>query len=196
MTEIAANKKYNRIINVLAVAVPVVVAILLNPRIPKVTLGNWTHILPFVNAIINSLTSICLILGLYFIKQKNVRAHRATMLTSFVLGSLFLVCYVLYHLSNESTHFGGEGIVRPIYFFLLFSHIGLSIGVVWFVLRALYFALTNQIDLHKKTVKWAYPIWLYVSVTGVIVYLMISPYYSPPVPEAGNSSKTLSIGSR
>jgi putative membrane protein len=172
------NKQANQIINVLAIAIPVVVAILLNPRIPKITLGDWTHHLPFVNAVINTLTAFSLLLGLYFIKQKNVMAHRTMMLTSFVLGSLFLVNYVMYHLSNESTPFGGVGAIRPIYYFLLLSHISLSIGVVWFVLRALYFALSNQIEAHKKVVKWAYPIWLYVSITGVIVYLMISPYYN------------------
>jgi putative membrane protein len=93
------------------------------------------------------------------------------------LGSLFLVSYVLYHVSNESTSFGGEGWIRPVYYFLLISHILLSVVVVWFVLRAVYYAFSNQIDLHKKTVKWAFPIWLYVSVSGVIVYLLISPYY-------------------
>ncbi len=178
MQTLPQNKQANQIINVLAIAIPVVVAILLNPKIPKVALGNWTLHLPFVNACINTLTAISLCLGLYFIKQKNVMAHRAMMLTSFVLGSGFLVSYVLYHLSNESTPFGGVGVVRPIYYFLLVSHISLSIGVVWFVLKALYFALSGQIVAHKKIVKWAYPIWLYVSVTGVIVYAMISPYYT------------------
>jgi putative membrane protein len=177
MQTLPKNKQANQIINVLAISIPVVVAILLNPKIPKVTLGDWTHQLPFVNACINTVTAISLILGLYFIKQKNVMAHRAMMLTSFVLGAGFLVCYVMYHLSNESTPFGGVGVVRPIYYFLLVSHISLSIGVVWFVLKALYFALSGQIADHKKIVKWAYPIWLYVSVTGVIVYAMISPYY-------------------
>jgi putative membrane protein len=100
------------------------------------------------------------------------------MTISFTLGAIFLVSYVLYHLSNESTPFGGEGLIRPIYYFLLVSHITLSIGVVWFVLRAIYFAVSNQIELHKKVVKWALPIWLYVSITGVIVYLMIAPYYN------------------
>jgi putative membrane protein len=177
MQTLPKNKQANQIINVLAVAIPVVVAILLNPKIPKVALGDWTYNLPFVNACINTLTAISLLMGLYFIKQKNVIAHRAMMLTSFVLGSVFLVNYVMYHLSNESTPFGGVGVVRPIYYFLLISHISLSIGVVWFVLRALYFALSGQIEAHKKVVKWAYPIWLYVSVTGVVVYAMISPYY-------------------
>lgn len=172
------NKKYNQFINIVAVAIPLVVAILLNPRIPKIDLGDWTKVLPHLNGLINSLTSISLLAGFYFIKQKNISAHRLMMTVSFCLGAVFLVSYVLYHLSNESTPFGGEGIIRPIYYFLLISHITLSIGVVWFVLRAIYFAMSNQIELHKKAVKWAFPIWLYVSITGVIVYLMIAPYYN------------------
>jgi putative membrane protein len=172
------DKKFNKVINIVAVVIPLVVAILLNPRIPKVELGEWSKVLPHVNGLINTLTSLSLLAGYYFIKKKNIAAHRRMMTVSFSLGALFLVSYVLYHLSNESTPFGGEGLIRPIYYFLLITHITLSIGVVWFVLRAVYFALSNQIDLHKKAVKWAFPIWLYVSVTGVIVYLMISPYYN------------------
>lgn len=172
------DKKFNKVINIIAVAIPLVVAILLNPRISKVELGEWSKVLPHVNGLINTLTSLTLLAGYYFIKKKNIAAHRLMMTVSFSLGALFLVSYVLYHLSNESTPFGGEGLIRPIYYFLLITHITLSIGVVWVVLRAIYFALSNQIDLHKKAVKWAFPIWLYVSVTGVIVYLMISPYYN------------------
>ncbi|AEI49364.1 DUF420 domain-containing protein [Runella slithyformis] len=172
------DKKYNKVINIIAVAIPLVVAVLLNPRIPKVELGEWTKALPHVNGLINTLTSVSLLVGYYFIKKKNIAAHRQMMIVSFILGSLFLVSYVLYHLSNESTPYGGTGLIRPVYYFLLVTHITLSIGVVWFVLRAIYFALSNQIDLHKKAVKWAFPIWLYVSITGVIVYLMISPYYN------------------
>lgn len=170
------SRKYNRLINVLAVAIPVVVAVLLGIR-QKVDLGSWTKVLPHVNAIINTLTAILLVIGLLFIQSKNIAAHRRTMTAAFVLGSLFLVSYVLYHLSNESTPFGGEGLIRPIYYFLLISHIVLSVVVVWFVLRAVYFAYSNQIAEHKKAVRWAFPIWLYVSITGVIVYLLISPYY-------------------
>ena len=170
------EQKANRVINILSIAIPVAVAVLLGIR-QKVDLGYWTTYLPHLNGIINSITSVLLLMGFYFIKQKNVLAHRITMLTAFGLGSLFLVCYVLYHLTNESTPFGGEGIIRPIYYFLLVSHIVLSIVVVWFVLRAVYFALSGQITKHKQTVKYAFPIWLYVSITGVIVYLMIRPYY-------------------
>jgi len=170
------SRKYERLINVLAFVIPVVVAILLGLR-QKVDLGSWTKILPHVNAVINSITAILLIAGFVFVKNKNIIAHRRAMTAAFVLGSLFLVGYVLYHLSNESTPFGGEGLIRPVYYFLLISHIVLSIVVVWFVLRAIYFAYSNQIAEHKKVVKWAFPIWLYVSITGVIVYLLISPYY-------------------
>jgi putative membrane protein len=175
--QLAEARKANRVINTLAIAIPVAVALMLGIRL-KVDLGSWTNSLPFLNAIINSLTSVLLLLGLYFIKQKNVAAHRLTMLSAFTLGAVFLVSYILYHITHESTPFGGEGWVRPVYYFLLISHIGLSIVVVWFVLRAVYFALSGQITRHKAIVKWAYPIWLYVSITGVIVYLMISPYYT------------------
>ncbi len=171
------QKSYQKLITVLSIAIPVAVAVLLNPRVPKVDLGEWTKSLPYINAIINSATAVLLVAGLVFIRQQNIRMHRNVMLLAFVLGSVFLVSYVLYHLSNESTPFGGEGWRRPVYYFLLISHIVLSIVVVRFVLLAVYYALSNQIDRHKKIVKWAYPIWLYVSVTGVIVYLLISPYY-------------------
>jgi putative membrane protein len=173
---IGKEKGANRLINILSVAIPIVVGLLLGIR-QKIDLGNWTTYLPHLNAVINSITSVLLLVGLYFIRQRNLPAHRAVMTTAFWLGAAFLVCYVLYHVSNESTRFGGEGWVRSIYYFLLISHIGLSIVVLWFVLRGYYFALTKQFDLHKRMTRWAWPIWFYVSTTGVIVYLMIRPYY-------------------
>ncbi|TDB63662.1 DUF420 domain-containing protein [Arundinibacter roseus] len=173
---IEKSPKYNRLINIVAIAIPLVVAVLLGIR-QKVDLGEWTSTLPHINGAINSLTAFLLLVGRYFIAQKNVQAHRISMTAAFVLGSLFLVSYVIYHLTNDSTPFGGQGVIRPIYYFLLISHIVLSVVVVWFVLKAIYFAFSNQIAAHKKVVKWAFPIWLYVSVTGVIVYLLISPYY-------------------
>ncbi|GAB3322266.1 hypothetical protein GCM10027299_17770 [Larkinella ripae] len=174
--QIEQSKKYNRLINVLAIVIPVVVALLLGIR-QKIDLGSWTTYLPHLNAIINSATALLLLIGFYFIKQKNINAHRAAMLSAFTLGFFFLVSYVLYHLSNDSTPFGGQGAIRPVYYFLLISHISLSLVVVWFVLRAVYFALSGQIARHKAVVRWAYPIWLYVSITGVIVYFLIAPYY-------------------
>ena len=103
--------------------------------------------------------------------------HRLAMTSAFALGAAFLVCYVTYHLSNPSTKFGGSGAVRTVYYSLLLSHIGLSLVVLPLVLRAFLFAVTHQIARHRRIAKYAYPIWLYVSTTGVLVYLMISPYY-------------------
>jgi putative membrane protein len=100
------------------------------------------------------------------------------MSSAFALGAIFLVCYVTYHLSNPSTRFGGEGAIRYVYYSVLLSHILLSLIVLPLVLRAFMFALTNQITKHRKIARYAFPIWLYVSITGVIAYLMISPYYS------------------
>jgi putative membrane protein len=171
------NKNSHKIINILSYAIPVVVALLLGIR-TKIDLGIWTKALPHLNAIINFSTSILLIIGLIAIKNKKIELHRASMLSAFGLGSLFLISYVLYHLTNASTKFGGEGIISFVYYFLLISHIVLAAVVVRFVLMALFYALTQQIELHKKTVKYAFPIWLYVSTTGVLVYLMISPYYT------------------
>lgn len=171
------KKEYSlRTINIISVVVPVVVAVLLGIR-SKPYLGEWTKALPHVIAGINILTSILLVLGLILIKQKKQLAHRRVMTAAFALGGLFLVFYVLYHLTNPSTSFGGEGGVRYFYYFILLSHIGLSLVVLPLVLRAFYFAWVLDFQRHKKLVKFAYPIWLYVSVTGVIAYLMISPYY-------------------
>jgi putative membrane protein len=171
------TRSANRFINIVSVAVPVVVAVMLGIR-QKFDLGSWTTYLPHINGVINSITSVLLLVGYYFIRQKNVVAHRATMLMAFTLGAFFLVGYVLYHISNSSTSFGGQGWIRPVYYFLLISHISLSVVVLWFVLRAVYFALTKQFVQHKQMTRWALPIWLYVSTTGVIVYLMIRPYYN------------------
>ena len=176
MLTLAKSPKNNLIINVISIAIPLAVAGLLS--LPtKLPLGDWTKVLPHFIGIINSTTAITLIIGLIAIKKKNIAGHRKAMGAAVLQGAVFLILYILYHVANESTKFGGEGLIKGIYFFLLASHITLSIGVVRLVLMALYHALTGDIEAHKKTVKWAYPIWLYVSVTGVIVYLMISPYY-------------------
>ncbi|MEA5457903.1 DUF420 domain-containing protein [Arcicella sp. LKC2W] len=171
------STKNETLVKILSIAIPVAVALLIGIR-TKIDLGAWTKTLPHVIGLLNTTTSITLILGLMAVRNKNIARHRQMMGLSFIQGALFLVLYILYHISNQSTPFGGEGILRPIYYFLLVSHIVLSIGVVWFVLRAVYFALSGQIVEHKRIVKWTLPLWLYVSITGVIVYLMISPYYN------------------
>jgi putative membrane protein len=178
MTSLTVEKstKNEKVLNILSIAIPVAVALLIGIR-TKIDLGAWTKVLPHVIGLLNTTTSLTLIAGFIFIKNRNIKGHRQMMGLSFVQGALFLILYILYHVSNPSTPYGGEGIMRTIYYPLLVSHIVLSIGVVWFVLRAVYFALSGQFEAHKRIVKWTFPLWLYVSVTGVIVYLMISPYY-------------------
>lgn len=159
------------LINVLSIAVPLVVAILLG--LPaKLELGAWTRNLAHAIGLINTLTTLVLIAGLIFIRQKKINLHRAAMTTAFVLGALFLICYVFYHLTTPPTRYGGDGILRAVYLFFLISHIALSLVVLPLVLRAMYFAVTGQFAYHKQIVRYAYPSWLYVSATGVIVYLM------------------------
>jgi putative membrane protein len=170
------EKKVTLLVNVLSIAVPIVVAILLGLR-TKLDLGTWTKILPHVIGGINTLTSLLLIVGFVAQRAKKISLHRFVMTTAFALGAVFLVCYVTYHLTNPSTKFGGTGLIRILYYSVLISHILLSLVVLPLVLRAFLFAATNQISRHRAIAKYAFPIWLYVSVTGVIAYLMISPYY-------------------
>ena len=175
----ANESKYLWLIGILSVVIPIAVAILIFKPSSLIEFdGKWVYLLPHINGVINTVTSIFLLLGVYFIKNKKINLHELCMTVSFILGSIFLVSYVIYHASVESTSYGGEGFIRYIYFFLLLTHILLSIIVVPFVLMAIYHAWTKNFEKHKKTVKYTFPIWLYVSITGVIVYLMISPYYS------------------
>lgn len=160
------------LINTISIVVLVAVAVMLSfPN--KLYLGEWTKSLSHAIGIVNSLTTVVLLVGLYFIKHNKVHAHRIAMTTAFALGALFLVFYVTYHISNPSNKFYGEGFIRYVYFFILITHIAFSAVVLPLVLRAMYFAVTKQFDRHKSVVKYAYPIWLYVSVTGVTVYLLL-----------------------
>lgn len=174
MTTIAIQQE-NRsklIINILSIVLPVAVAgMLAFPN--KLDLGVWTKNLSHAIGGINTLTTIALIAGLIFIKQKKVQQHRIAMTVAFALGGLFLICYVIYHSTNPANRFNGEGAARIVYLTLLATHILLSLIVLPLVLRAIFYAVTRQFEKHKKIVKFAYPIWLYVSATGVIVYLML-----------------------
>jgi putative membrane protein len=162
---------------VISVVIPVVVAILIFMP-TKLELGSdLVYFLPHLNAVINSAATIALIAALIFIKNKKIAYHGASMTIAFILGAIFLVSYVVYHAAAESTTFGGVGIIRPIYYFILITHIILAAVALFPILFAYYYGLTDQRDKHRKVVKFAYPIWLYVTVTGVVVYLMISPYY-------------------
>ncbi|UYZ65252.1 DUF420 domain-containing protein [Hymenobacter weizhouensis] len=169
--------KYKVLMVALAAIIPVAVAILyLFPGVFVIP-GLEVRRLPAVNAVLNSLTAVLLMLGYYFIRRRNVARHRAMMGLAFLLGSLFLVSYVAYHSQVPSTKFGGEGLIRGVYYFLLLTHILLAAVTVGLVLFTLYYALTEQFGRHRRIARWTYPIWLYVSVTGVLVYFMIAPYY-------------------
>jgi putative membrane protein len=161
----------------ISIAIPLAVAVLLFMPAKITALGDWVYFLPHLNAVINSAASVVLIAGLVFIKQKKYNYHGASMTVAFALGAVFLISYVIYHASAESTTFGGEGVIRSIYYFLLITHIIFAAVALFPILFAYYYGYTDQRTKHRKVVKFAYPIWLYVSVTGVIVYLMISPYY-------------------
>jgi putative membrane protein len=164
--------KSKLLINTLSIAVPIMVAAILGfPN--KLDLGDWTKSLSHAIGAINFLTTAVLIAGFIFIKRKQIELHRFAMTTAFVLGGLFLVCYVIYHISNPANRFHGQGIVRYVYFFFLISHIALSLIVLPLVLRAIVFAYTKQFARHLRVARYGYPIWLYVSASGVIVYLML-----------------------
>ena len=171
--------RYKIILGTLGAVVPLLVAVLFYYKGVFQIAGAAPYLksLPAVNAVLNSLTAVALLVGFYFIRQKNVLAHRASMGAAFALGGLFLLSYVAYHSQVESTHFDGVGTIRTIYFFLLLTHITLAVVTVGLVLFTLYFALTGQYTKHRAIARWTFPVWLYVSVTGVIVYFMISPYY-------------------
>jgi len=164
--------KSKLLINIISIVVPLLVAVMFGFT-NKFDLGDWTKVLPHFIGGINFLTTLSLIAGFVFIKRGKIDLHRMAMTTAFALGGLFLICYVTYHISNPANKFNGEGNVRYIYFFFLITHIGFSLIVLPLVLRAMFFAVTGQFVRHKNLVKYAYPIWLYVSATGVIVYLLL-----------------------
>lgn len=166
--------KYKKLIWALSIAIPLAVAVLFGVRIPGVERLGF---LPPIYAAINGLTAIILIAAVLQIKKGNRKTHQRLMQTAIVLSALFLVMYVAYHMTSDSVSYGGEGAMRYVYFFILISHITLSIGVIPMVLFTYVRALSQQFDKHRKLARITFPIWLYVAVTGVIVYLMISPYY-------------------
>lgn len=165
-------KKTRSLITLVSIVIPVAVAILFKVKIPGVDL----HFLPPFYATINGITAITLIAALIMIKKKNMEMHRKLIRFSLLLSLIFLVCYVAYHMTSEPTTYGGN--FKNLYYFILISHIGLSLAVVPLVLFTYLFAWQGNYEKHKKWTRFAWPIWFYVAVTGVIVYLMISPFYT------------------
>ena len=139
---------------------------------------QWVYFLPLLNALINGTCSILLVVSFYYIRQGKISLHKKINIATFILSSTFLVSYILYHWMADETSYPAESGLRPVYLTILVSHIVLAALVLPLVLMSFYRGLQMQVPMHKKLVRWAFPIWLYVTVTGVIVYLMISPYYN------------------
>lgn len=144
----------------------------------KTAIPSWVLFLPKFNAIINGTCSVLLLLSLYFIRKKDISTHKKLNIITFILSSLFLVSYIIFHATGIKTTYGGTGVIRTLYYFILITHIILAAIVLPLVLFSFQKGLQMQVEKHKKLVRWSYPIWLYVTVTGVIVYLMVSPYYN------------------
>jgi len=173
------EKKYNKWIVILAIVIPVIVAILSRVKLQDFGIEvEPLSFLPPIYATINAITALVLALAFWAIKNKKQKLHENLMKFAITLSVAFLAMYVAYHMTSESTKFGGEGAIKYVYYFILLTHILLSIVVIPFVLITYVRAITNNFERHKKIARITFPIWLYVAVTGVIVYIMISPYYT------------------
>ncbi|MGB0896052.1 MAG: DUF420 domain-containing protein [Flavobacteriaceae bacterium] len=172
------EQKYNKWIWVLSIAIPLAVAALFGVNLKRLGFDvEPLSFLPPIYATINGVTAIVLVLAVYMIKQGNRVAHERLMKLAITLSVCFLLLYIAYHITSESTKFGGEGAIKYIYYVILISHIVLSVAVIPLVLITYVKALSQRFDKHKKLAKITFPLWLYVAITGVVVYLMISPYY-------------------
>jgi putative membrane protein len=169
------QKKFNRIITIVSVVIPLVVAILFGVKIPNVQPLGF---LPPIYAGINGLTAVLLVAAVFAIKRGNRRRHQLLMSTCILLSVLFLLMYVAYHMTSSSTAFGGTGYLKYLYYFILVTHILLSVAIIPLVLKTYARAYLGDFNGHRKLARITFPLWLYVAVTGVVVYLMISPYYA------------------
>lgn len=173
--KVTDERRFTRIITVVSIIIPIVVAILFGVKIPNVAPLSF---LPPIYASINGLTAILLLVAVWAIKNGNQKLHQRLMTTNIILSLIFLVMYIAYHMTSDSTTFGGEGVIRYVYYFILITHIVLSIVLIPMVLRTYAKAYLKKFDEHRLLARYTFPIWLYVAITGVVVYLMISPYYA------------------
>ncbi len=171
---IRLEKRLNLLAYVVSAAVLFLVVLM---RRVKLDLGTDFSFLPPFHASLNALTAVILLMALWFIKRKNVQAHRRAIYVAMMTSALFLLSYVLYHFTTPETRYGGEGLLRYIYFFLLITHVVLAAAVLPFILLTFNRAYTGQFERHKKMARWVFPLWLYVAITGPICYLMLRPYY-------------------
>jgi len=175
----AVELKYRKWIIILSVAIPLVVALLFGVKLKDFGYNvEPLSFLPPIYATINGITAVLLVTAVWAIKNGKRQLHENLMKTAIACSVAFLGMYVAYHMTADSTKFGGEGAIKYIYYFILFTHIVLSVIIIPFVLITYVRALAERFDKHRKLARITYPMWLYVAVTGVIVYLMISPYYA------------------
>lgn len=168
------NKEpYRKLIIAVSIVIPLFIAILFGVKIP----GYDFSFLPPIYASVNALTALLLVMAVIAVKNKKRKLHEALINCCVLLSTSFLIMYVLYHMTSEATPFGGVGVIRYVYFFVLITHILLSIIIVPIVLFTYVRAWSGNFERHRALAKFAFPLWLYVAVTGVVVYLMISPYY-------------------
>lgn len=178
MENSVVESKFKTPIILVSIIIPIAVAILFSVKLKDFgIIVEPLSFLPPIYAAINGLTAVLLIAAVISIKNGNRKLHEKLMTSAIACSVVFLVMYVAYHLTAESTKFGGEGIIRTVYFIILISHIALSVIIIPFVLFTYARALSGNFERHKKLARITFPLWLYVAVTGVIVYLMISPYY-------------------
>ncbi len=167
---------------ILTVSFVVFAAVAILSRVKlTVHLGFDIHVFALFNAIINSIVSILLVWAYVAVRRKNYVTHKRLMLTAIGLSVTFLLFYISHHLMTDETKFGGEGPIRYFYYVLLATHIVLAAVILPFILYTAYFSATGEYGKHKKLARYTWPLWLYVSITGVVVYLMISPYYIPQI---------------
>ncbi len=172
------DKKYNGFIITVSILIPLVVAILFSVKLKDFGFDvEPLRFLPPIYATINGITALILIFAVVAIKRGNRFLHERLMTTAIGCSVLFLIMYVAYHMTSDSTSFGGTGNIRYVYFFILITHILLSIAIIPMVLITYVRALAQKFDSHRKIARVTFPIWLYVAISGVVVYLMISPYY-------------------
>jgi len=177
----ATLKKNDGLARVLILTVSFVVfmAVVILSRVKlNVNLGFDVHVFATINAVINSIVSFLLIAAYVAVKNRNYLLHKKLMIAAIILSVIFLVSYIAHHLLTGDTHFGGTGMIRTAYFIILITHIFLAAIILPFILFTAYRGLVAEFPAHRKIAKITWPIWLYVSITGVVVYLMISPYYS------------------
>jgi putative membrane protein len=178
MEDKSIEKKFRTPIIVVSIIIPIAVALLFSIKLKDFgIIVEPLSFLPPIYAAINGITALLLIFAVNAIKKGNRNLHEKLMTSAIGCSIVFLIMYVAYHMTSESTKFGGEGIIRYVYFFILITHIALSVIIIPLVLFTYVKALSQRFDKHKKLARITFPLWLYVAVTGVIVYLMIAPYY-------------------